>query len=130
MKRHGFTLLRMMEFATHAEKISIKTTDHERVITEPIISLAVLIVMNPIANRYMLINFYCQIKCGHEDFSIEEWNKADKEIEAMPISEYEKQKLRWPDPCKEQCFDCIAIVGATRLKNKPPTPLSPLMKNY
>lgn len=64
------------------------------------------------------INFYCQIKCGHEDFSIEEWNKADKEIEAMPINEYEKQKLRWPDPCTEQCFDCIAIIGATRFKNK------------
>lgn len=69
-------------------------------------------------------NFYCQISCGQENFSIEEWNKAYKEINAMPISEAEKQKLIHPDPCEKQCFDCIAIVGARRketdelLKNK------------
>ncbi len=71
------------------------------------------------------MNFYCQAKCGHENFSIEEWNKADKEIELMPISENEKDKLRHPDPCKSQCFDCIAIVGDTRIKNK----LLPQLKN-
>jgi hypothetical protein len=47
-----------------------------------------------------------------------EWNKAFKEIMAMPINEAEKKKLLHPEPCKEQCFDCIAIVGTTRLKNK------------
>ncbi len=59
-------------------------------------------------------NFYCQIKCGEVGFSIEEWNKAYKEIQQMPISEAEKQKLIHPDPCEKQCFDCIAIVGETR----------------
>lgn len=62
-------------------------------------------------------NFYCQIKCGEVGFSIDEWNKAFKEIEAMPISEVDKYKLRNPEPCKDQCFDCIAIVGETRTKN-------------
>lgn len=63
-------------------------------------------------------NFYCQIKCGAEDFSIDQWNKSYKEIEAMPISQKEKDKLLFPDPCEKQCFDCLAIVGKTRLKNK------------
>jgi len=63
-------------------------------------------------------NFYCQQKCGQVDFSIDEWNKAYKEINAMPISEEEKQKLIDGDPCKQQCFDCIAIVGERRIKNQ------------
>lgn len=63
-------------------------------------------------------NFYCQQKCGHVDFSIVEWNKLSKEIDAMPISQKEKDKLLHGEPCKEQCFDCVAIVGETRLKNK------------
>ena len=63
------------------------------------------------------MNFYCQIKCGEVDFSIQEWNKAFNEIIAMPISQAEQEKLLNPEPCKEQCFDCIAIVGETRLKN-------------
>lgn len=63
-------------------------------------------------------NFYCQIKCGSVDFSISEWNRAYKEIMNIPITELEKEKLLRPDLCKEQCFDCISIVGATRLKNK------------
>lgn len=64
------------------------------------------------------LNFYCQQKCGHVDFSIKEWNEAYKEINAMPISEEEKQKLIDGEPCEKQCFDCVAIVGETRLKNK------------
>lgn len=64
------------------------------------------------------MNFYCQQKCGEVDFSIEEWNKAFKEIMAMPISEAEKNKLLNGEPCKEQCFDCIAIVGEQRQKSK------------
>lgn len=63
-------------------------------------------------------NFYCQQKCGQVDFSIEEWNKSYKEINAMPISEKAKQKLIDGEPCKEQCFDCIAIVGEQRLKTQ------------
>lgn len=61
-------------------------------------------------------NFYCQIKCVPVDFNIDEWNKASKEIDAMPISEEEKQKLLFPDPCEKQCFDCMAIVGERRRK--------------
>ena len=63
-------------------------------------------------------NFYCQIKCVPVGFSIDEWNKAYKEIQTMPISEVEKSKLLFPDPCKEQCFDCLAIVGKRRLETK------------
>jgi hypothetical protein len=63
-------------------------------------------------------NFYCQQKCGEVDFSIEEWNKSYKEINAMPISEEEKQKLIDGEPCKEQCFACMAIVGETQRKNR------------
>ncbi len=62
-------------------------------------------------------NFYCQQKCGFVNFSIDEWNKLYKEINAMPISEAEKEKLINGEPCKTQCFECIAIVGETRLKN-------------
>jgi len=63
-------------------------------------------------------NFYCQQKCGEVDFSIDEWNKSYLEIEAMPISQAEKDKLIDGEPCEKQCFDCMAIVGATRKKNR------------
>ena len=63
-------------------------------------------------------NFYCQIKCVSPTFSIDEWDKSYKEIESMPISEAEKKKLLFPEPCKEQCFDCISIVGERRLKTQ------------
>lgn len=63
-------------------------------------------------------NFYCQIKCCAVDFSINEWNKAFEEIMGMPISDSEKEELLHPEPCKEQCFDCMAIVGTTQRKNK------------
>jgi hypothetical protein len=62
--------------------------------------------------------FYCQIKCGEVGFSIDQWNKSYREIEAMPISEQEKQKLLFPDPCTKQCFDCMAIVGDRRNKTQ------------
>lgn len=68
-------------------------------------------------------NFYCQQKCGEVGFSIKEWNKAYKEIMSMPISDHEKQKLIHGEQCTSQCFDCMAIVGETRIKNsKPKTP--------
>ena len=63
-------------------------------------------------------NYYCQQKCGHIDFSIHEWNKSYLEIEAMPISQAEKDKLINGVPCTEQCFNCMAIVGETRKKNR------------
>jgi len=63
-------------------------------------------------------NFYCQQKCGEVDFSIDEWNKRYLEIEAMPISQAEKDKLIDGEPCEKQCFDCMAIVGETRKKNR------------
>lgn len=62
-------------------------------------------------------NFYCQQKCGEVDFSIEEWNKAYKEIQAMPLSETQKDELLNGKPCISQCFDCIAIVGEQRIKS-------------
>jgi hypothetical protein len=65
-------------------------------------------------------NFYCQQKCGEVDFSIEEWNKAFREIISMGLTKAEEDKLLNGEPCKKQCFDCIAIVGATRLKNANP----------
>ena len=63
-------------------------------------------------------NFYCQQKCGEIDFSIDEWNKSYLEIEAMPISQAEKDKLIDGEPCDKQCFDCMAVVGETRKKNR------------
>lgn len=63
-------------------------------------------------------NFYCQQKCGVVGLSIEEWNKAYKEINAMPISEAKKRKLIDGDPCKEQCSPCISIVNEQRLKTQ------------
>jgi hypothetical protein len=62
----------------------------------------------------MSAHFYCQKLVGDANFSIDEWNKQfkicnDLEIE-MP-----------PEPtegCKEQCFDCMAIVGEQRLKTR------------
>lgn len=62
-------------------------------------------------------NFYCQQKCGDVDFDINKWNKAHDEIQKMPISEVEKDKLIHGEPCKHQCFSCIVIVGETRIKN-------------
>lgn len=63
-------------------------------------------------------NFYCQQKCGEVDFDINEWNKYYLEVEAMPISQAEKDKLIHGEPCDNQCFDCMGVVGETRIKNK------------
>jgi hypothetical protein len=63
-------------------------------------------------------NFYCQQKCVPVDFSFEEWNKAYLEIQAMPITEVEKQKLINGEPCVTQCFACMAIVGERRKKTQ------------
>ena len=36
----------------------------------------------------------------------------------MQISQAEKDKLIDGEPCEKQCFDCMAIVGETRKKNR------------
>lgn len=66
----------------------------------------------------MTINFYCQQKCGSQDFSINDWNKALKFCNDAGIEGKERSEILDGKPCKEQCFNCIAIVGETRLKNK------------
>ena len=63
-------------------------------------------------------NFYCQQKCTSDDFCIDEWNKSYEEIQQMPISQAEKDKLIDGEPCTEQCFACMAVVGETRNKNR------------
>ena len=62
--------------------------------------------------------FYCQKVCGDVDFSIDEWNKALKYCNDAGIEGVERDKILHPDkfPCAEQCFDCMAIVGAQRIK--------------
>lgn len=61
----------------------------------------------------MRTNFYCQNICGDVDFSIEEWNKTYNEIKDLGLSEKEEQFILFGsgEPCKEQCFNCMAIVG-------------------
>lgn len=71
----------------------------------------------------MAENFYCQQKCGSPDFSIEEWNKALKYCNDAGIEGKQRNEILEGKPCKEQCFDCMAIVGKTRIKNKNEEPL-------
>ena len=65
-------------------------------------------------------NFYCQKICGDIDFSIEEWNEALKYCNNAGIEGEERDRILNPElfPCETQCFDCMAIVGKTRTKNK------------
>lgn len=67
------------------------------------------------------LRFYCQNICGREDFSIDAWNKLFRACNNMGLSERERERIMEPvqatgKPCKEQCFQCIAIVGARRSK--------------
>jgi len=64
------------------------------------------------------MNFYCQQKCGEDDFSIDEWNKAFKYCIDNNLSNKETGIILEGELCNEQCFDCMAIVGASRNKNK------------
>lgn len=71
----------------------------------------------------MSLHFYCQNICGDEEFSIEEWNEAHQMCIDLNLSEDETKKiLDPPDPCKEQCFACMAIVGERRKKTASLTP--------
>jgi hypothetical protein len=63
-------------------------------------------------------NFYCQQKCGEVDFSIDEWNKAFKYCIDNNLSEKQTAEILEGKPCEQQCFDCMAIVGETRKKNR------------
>lgn len=60
-------------------------------------------------------HFYCQNVVGDTNFSIDEWNKTYEEVKDKS-EEIQRLVLDPPPPCKEQCFDCVAIVGARRKK--------------
>lgn len=62
----------------------------------------------------MRSNFYCQNKCVPTDFSIKEWNKSHKYTQENNLSEKETSEILEGNDCKEQCFDCMAIVGKRR----------------
>lgn len=62
----------------------------------------------------MHAHFYCQKLVGDANFSIDEWNKQLKICNDLGIE-------MPPEPtegCKEQCFDCLAIVGERRAKTQ------------
>ncbi len=61
---------------------------------------------------------YCQKVNGDVDFSINEWNTQYGALELSNLSETEKEKILHPPECKNQCFDCMAIIGARRLRTK------------
>ena len=63
------------------------------------------------------MNFYCQQKCGGEDFSIDEWNKAFDYCIENSLSEEETGEILEGTPCEYQCIDCSFIVKKTRMKN-------------
>lgn len=63
-------------------------------------------------------NFYCQHHTGHEDFSIDEWNKVSNELKSLPLTEKQKQEILFPDPCRKQCQVCIDIVIDHRTKTQ------------
>lgn len=58
--------------------------------------------------------FYCQRLVGDAEFSIDEWNKQFKVCYDLGI-DMPSDDL---EPCKEQCFVCMAIVGERQLKTK------------
>lgn len=66
----------------------------------------------------MTNNFYCQKKCGEVNFSIDEWNKAFDYCMENNLSEKNMSEILEGTTCENQCFDCMAIVGETRNKNK------------
>lgn len=61
---------------------------------------------------------YCQKVCGEIDFSIDEWNETSKALNLTNMTEREKNNILFPPACDTQCFDCMAIVGARRIKTK------------
>ena len=65
------------------------------------------------------MNFYCKRACCSDDWTIEEFNNELELLHKGLIKEEEfNYKYHNIPPCTEQCFDCMAIVGETRIKNK------------
>jgi hypothetical protein len=60
------------------------------------------------------MNFYCKRACCGEDWSIKDYNADNKILTDRQMEE----KYHNRTPCKTQCFDCMAIVGETRIKNR------------
>ena len=59
-------------------------------------------------------NFYCKKVCGNPDFSIDLYNEDNKILTDDQMTEkYHERSM-----CESQCFDCMAIVGETRIKNR------------
>ena len=59
-------------------------------------------------------NFYCKKVCGDPDFSIDQYNQDNKVLTDDQMTEkYHERPM-----CESQCFDCMAIVGKTRIKNR------------
>jgi hypothetical protein len=63
------------------------------------------------------MNFYC-IKESGGNFSIDEWCDTASALEKTNLSEQQKNTILFPPKCKEQCFDCMAIVGERQLRTK------------
>lgn len=65
-------------------------------------------------------NFYCKKVCVDPEFDIDEWNKAFDYCNKAGIEGIERDKILSPElfPCQSQCFDCLAEVGAQRLKTQ------------
>jgi len=63
-------------------------------------------------------NFYCQQKCGEVGFSIDKWNEAFNYCVENNLSEEQINEILEGTPCEQQCFDCMAVVGETRMKNQ------------
>lgn len=61
-------------------------------------------------------HFYCQNLTGDINFSIEEWNNTYNNIKETGLSETEENYILFGtgEGCKEQCFNCMAIVDQRR----------------
>ena len=64
-------------------------------------------------------DFYCKKVCESDNYSIDEWFKLFYFCKNTGIKGKERDKILRPElfPCEIQCFDCMAIVGETRIKN-------------
>lgn len=63
-------------------------------------------------------NFYCaKYSGGGTLLSIDEWNRRFNSAILQGLNEEELTRVLEEQECIEQCFNCTAIVGETRLKN-------------
>lgn len=65
-------------------------------------------------------NFYCTNVCGRNDFSIDKWNQLFLKSIKLNLSSKETYNLLGDNNphCEVQCFECMAIVGKSQIKNK------------